>query len=253
MGNVEDLGVVKLCEVTSEIILVKMEDRKNKNTFSKALVSQLIEAFQTINCNEKYKVAILTGYDNYFATGGTKESLIAINKNREKFTDTNIYSLALECKIPVISAMQGHGIGGGFIMGLFSDFVVLGKECIYTTNFMRYGFTPGMGATLIVPYKLGYSLGEEMLMNAQNYRGQQLAQRGVPFPVIPKNDVITYSIETAKELCEKPRFSLITLKKHLTENIREQLPVYIQKELYMHELTFHQEEVGKRIENLFGR
>ena len=77
-----------------------------------------------------YKVVVLTGYDTYFASGGTRESLLAVHEARAKFTDVNLYSLPLECRIPVISAMQGHGIGGGFVLGLFADFVVLGGESV---------------------------------------------------------------------------------------------------------------------------
>ena len=248
-----DRKVVFEEKITSEILMLRMEDRVSKNTFSKELIEQLEESFERIRNDDVYKVVIMTGYDNYFCSGGTMESLLAINQGKEKFTDKNIYSLALECDIPVISAMQGHGIGGGFVMGLFADFVVLGKECVYTTNFMKYGFTPGMGATCVVPKKLGIALGEEMLLNAGTYRGAELEKRGVPYPVLPKAEVVGYAIELAKQLAEKPRVSLITLKKHLVSDIRNELPAYIEKEIEMHEITFHQPIVEERIKQLFGR
>src|SRR5689334_14881758 len=140
-------AVVHLHEVTPEIVQITMEDRAHKNTFSKDLIDGLIQSFATIDANNSYKCVILTGYESYFASGGTQEGLLAIYEGRQKFTDTNLYSLALDCKIPVIAAMQGHAIGGGFAMALFSDFLIFGRECVYTTNFMKYGFTPGMGAT----------------------------------------------------------------------------------------------------------
>ena len=168
-----------------------------------------------------------------------------------KFTDSNLYSLALECPVHVIAAMQGHGICGGFVMVLFADFIILSRESIYTTNFMKYGFTPGMGATLIVPQKLGVSLGHEMLLNAQTYRGQQLKERGVPFTVCPRNEVLDQAIETAKQLAEKPKIALMTLKQHLVASIVKELPAVVEKEVVMHELTFHSQEVKQNIETLF--
>ncbi|MCP5004910.1 MAG: enoyl-CoA hydratase, partial [Planctomycetes bacterium] len=156
-------SVVELEEIESGIFQMKMQDMESKNTFSPALVEGLMSGFEKIKKSDNCKVVILTGYDSYFATGGTQEGLMDLQAGKGKFTDINIYSLALECDVPVISAMQGHGIGGGFVMGLFSDFVILSRESVYTTNFMKYGFTPGMGATLIVPGKLGISLGHEML------------------------------------------------------------------------------------------
>jgi len=248
-------NVVSLNEVEPDIVQVTMHDRVYKNTFSKKMTNGLIQSFEKIKENTKYKVVILTGYDSYFASGGTQEGLLAIYEGKAKFTDTgkNIYSLALDCKIPVIAAMQGHGIGGGFALGLFADFVIFSRESVYTTNFMKYGFTPGMGATYIVPQKLGIGLAEELLLNAGNYRGAELEKRGIPSPVLPRAEVMAYAIDQARKLSEKPRLSLITLKDHLVAHLREQLPGVIEQEIMMHERTFHQEDVKKRIMTLFGK
>lgn len=240
-------------EITPEIVKVIMIDREHKNTFSKGLIEGLTQVFDVIKGSPKYKCVILTGYDSYFASGGTQSGLISIYEGKEKFTDTNIYSLALECPIPVISAMQGHAIGGGFAMGLFSDFVIFSRESVYTTNFMRYGFTPGMGATYILPKKLGFSLAEELLINAGNYRGAELEKRGISFPVLPRNEVMRYALELAQQIAEKPRLSLITLKEHLVKPIKEELSEVVEQELAMHAKTFHRPEVKARINELFGK
>ncbi|PEP90336.1 enoyl-CoA hydratase [Bacillus wiedmannii] len=245
-------SVVTFKEVEPCIVQVKMQDRVYKNTFSEELVHGLIEAFQKIKANPTYKVVILTGYDNYFCSGGTQEGLLAIHEGRGKFTDVNVYALALECEIPVIAAMQGHGIGGGFVMGLFADFVILSRESVYTTNFMQYGFTPGMGATYIVPKKMGFSLGEEMLLNAGNYRGAELEKRGISFKVVSRKDVLSSALQLARQVAEKPRISLITLKNHMVKSIREQLPNVVNQEIAMHDKTFHEPEVKERIIKLFG-
>lgn len=245
--------VVDLHEVDQNVIQITMQDRIHKNTFSDELIQGLIQSFEAIRANTHYKVVILTGYDSYFSSGGTKEALLAINESKVQFSDVNIYSLALECKIPVIAAMQGHGIGGGFVMGLFADFVVLGRESVYTTNFMKYGFTPGMGATYIVPKKLGISLAEELLINAANHRGAELEKRGIPFPVLPRAEVLDYAHQLARQIAEKPRVSLITLKDQLVASLREQLPGVIEQEIVMHNKTFHQPEVKEKIMTLFGK
>jgi polyketide biosynthesis enoyl-CoA hydratase PksI len=244
--------VVDFQEVETGIVQITMQDRVHKNTFSDELVFGLSDAFQAIQVKSHYKVVILTGYENYFASGGTLEGLLAIYEGKATFTDGNLYSLALDCKLPVIAAMQGHGIGGGFVLGLFADFIILSRESVYTTNFMKYGFTPGMGATYIVPKKLGISLAEELLLTADNYRGAELEKRGVPFPVLPREKVMSHALELAQRIAEKPRVSLITLKDHLVRPLREELPRVIEQELAMHSKTFHQEEVKERITSLFG-
>ena len=245
-------SVVKVREVGSAILEIQMHDTASKNTFSAALVEELMVAFKSNAAQPHYKVVILTGYDSYFASGGTKEGLLYLSDGKAKFSDLDVYSLTLNCPVPVIAAMQGHGIGGGFVLGMFADFPVLSRESVYTTNFMKYGFTPGMGATFILPQKLGISLAEEMLIGARTYRGEELQKRGVPFPVLPRAQITEYVLELAASIAEKPRISLVTLKDHLVGPLRAALPAVIEKEVAMHEKTFHLPEVRERIEALFG-
>jgi len=244
--------VVELSEIAPHIVQVTMQDRVHKNTFSVELISGLISAFESIGRDKNSKAVILTGYDSYFSSGGTQEELLTLQAGKMKFTDIGIFSLALECPVPVIAAMQGHGIGGGFVMGLFCDFVILSRESVYTTNFMKYGFTPGMGATYILPKKLGVSLSTEMLMNAERYRGEELKNRGVPFPVVPRKNVLDTALQLASGLAEKPRESLIILKDHLVASMRHELPKIIEQEVAMHEKTFQLTEVKEKITALFG-
>ncbi|MEW9701805.1 beta-ketoacyl synthase N-terminal-like domain-containing protein [Paenibacillus sp. SI8] len=236
------------------IVLLTMQDRANKNTFSKELADGLVQAFETIRAGSDYKVVILTGYDSYFASGGTKEGLLAIQEGRVKFTDINIYSLALDCRIPVIAAMQGHGIGAGWAMGMFCDFTVMSRESYYSSNYMKYGFTPGAGATLIFPEKFGTVLAQEILFTGRQFRGSELAAKGVAFPVLPRNEVLPYAVQLAKELAQAPRESLIALKDLLAKSIRDKVRPTFDHELQMHQRTFvNQPEVRDRIESIFKK
>ena len=234
------------------IFLIRMQDRTHGNAFSDALTLGLLDTFAKLSLEQNCKVVVLTGYDTYFATGGTREGLIALHEGKGSFADTNLYSLALDFPVPVIAAMQGHGIGGGFVMGLFADFVVLSRESVYATNFMQYGFTPGMGATCILPEKLGLPLAEEMLFLARNFRGEELKNRGVPFPVLPRNEVFPYALELARTIALKPRVSLIALKELLVGTLRQKLPSAVEREKAMHARTFHLAEVKENIEQRFG-
>jgi len=239
-------------EIEPGIVQITMQDRVNKNTFSRELAEGLIGAFSAVGADARHRVVILTGYDSYFASGGTKEGLLFLSEGKGRFSDRDFYSLALNCPIPVIAAMQGHGVGGGFVLGLFADFPILSRESVYTANFMKYGFTPGMGSTFVLPQKLGIGLAEEMMITARTYRGEELQKRGIPFPVLPRAEIMAYALDLARTIAEKPRVSLVTLKDHLVAPLRQGLPPVIDQEVAMHAATFHQPEVKERIEALFG-
>lgn len=244
-------AVVTVHEVEAGILQITMRDVANKNTFSPGLVEGLIAAFDTVRDDPRCKAVILTGYDSYFASGGTKAGLLDLSAGNSKFSDRDFYSLALHCEVPVIAAMQGHGVGGGFVLGLFADFPILSRESIYTANFMKYGFTPGMGSTFVLPAKLGVSLAQEMMLTARTYRGEELQRRGVPFPVLPRQEVADHALELARSLADKPRLSLVTLKDHLVAHLRAGLHPVIAQEEDMHARTFAQPEVKERIRAFF--
>ena len=248
--------VVSLDYPYNGVALISMHDTENKNTFTPELIKGITDAFEEAETDMSIKCIVMTGFGNYFATGGTKDALIAIQERRNSFLDAssggkNVYSIPLECKIPVIAAMQGHAIGGGLAMGLFADFVILSRESVYTASFMKYGFTPGFGSTCIFPVKLGLPLGEEMLMSARSYRGAELEKRGISFEVYPRNEVLEHAFELAQLIAEKPRKSLELLKERMTEGIKEELPKAIEIELKMHEETFHLPEVKENILKLY--
>lgn len=246
-----DNKVVSLTEIKPGIALICMEDKVNKNLFTEQFTKELCEAIEQAENSEKYKVVVLTGFDNYFISGGTKESLLNIYEKKITFITSNeersLYSLPLDCKLPVIAAMQGHAIGGGLSLGLFADHIIMSRESIYTASFMKYGFTPGFGSTYIFEKKLGIVLAQEMLIAAKTYRGEELQRRGVPFEVYPRKDVLEKAIGLAELIAEKPRVSLILLKEAMTREMKKRLPDSIKEELEMHNITFSQKEVKAKI------
>jgi len=220
------------------IVVVKMEDRHAKNMFSDALVAGVTEAFAHIQKTPAYKVVILTGYDSYFASGGTKEGLLAIQQGKAKFTDFKIFQLPLDCKLPVIAAVQGHGIGAGWSMGMFADIVLLSEEGRYVSPYMNYGFTPGAGATWSLADKIGQDLARESLLTAQPYSGRELKDRGLRLRVLHRADVYPAAMALAQQIAQASRHRLTGLKQQLTGYVHQPLEETYLLELAMHEKTF---------------
>ncbi|MBA2648143.1 MAG: enoyl-CoA hydratase/isomerase family protein [Legionella sp.] len=234
------------------IAIVQMVERDSHNTFSHALIRDLIKTFDFINAHQEVKVVVIHGHDNYFCCGGTQEELLNLQTGTMNFADLGFYRLLLDCKVPTIAAMQGHAIGGGLAFGCFADLIILAEECIYSTNFMKYGFTPGMGATYIIPYKFGQNIGQELLYTANTYHGITLREKCAPVTIVKKSQVIITALTLAEQLADKPSHSLKILKRHLTQEICLKLPSIIEQEIAMHSETFNLPDVKHRIEQLFG-
>ena len=236
------------------VVVVRMEDREAKNMFSPALMNGLREAFAHIAASRAYRVVVLTGFGPYFASGGTKESLLAIQEGRARFTDYDVYRLAVDCELPVIAAMQGHGIGAGWSMGMFADLALLSEESRYVSPYMSYGFTPGAGATHSLVVTMGRDLARESLFTARETTGRELAARGAGFRILPRAEVLAGALALARQIARVPRRLLVELKARLHAAAHAPLAETFRRELAMHEETF----VGRadtlaRIEEKFAR
>lgn len=250
--NKHESNVVCWNVVDGSIALVKMMDMDNRNMFTNELQAGLRNAFEEIERNDAIKVVVVTGYDNIFCMGGTREQLENISRGKKRCSDTDFAYLGLlQCKIPVISAMQGHAAGGGFVFGMFADIIVLAEQGTYSTNFTQYGFTPGVGCTYILKEKLGEALANEMMYSAQMYTGKQLKERGVNVLVVKDDSVVAEALSIAKNIAQKPAATLRTLKNELASRTLKILPSIIESEINMHNTVFAQIDVAENIERYF--
>lgn len=246
-------GPIQLSHPMAGVACLRMEDRAGSNTFTQALVCGLVDTLRTVEQDEANRVVVLHGYDSLFCAGGTLEELVDIADGRRAFDEGDFYRLLLDCPLPVIAAMQGHAMGGGLVFGLYADLAVLSRESLYSANFMKYGFTPGMGATELLPRKLGTALAAEMLFSARSYHGQALAERGLSFPVLPRREVVSHALDLARDLADKPRISLIRLKEALNAPLKKALAIAVQREQAMHKESFAQSGVRERIQQRYGQ
>ncbi len=230
--------VVSVIAHPDGVVVVKMEDRQAKNMFSDAFMAGVEEAFAHIEHTPGYKTVVLTGYDNYFASGGTKDSLLAIQGGQVSFTDHRVFESARKCRLPVIAAMQGHGIGAGWTLGMFADAAILAEESRYVSPYMNYGFTPGAGATWILADKLGRDLSWESLLTAQYVSGSELKARGARIRVLPKAEVLSAAMTLAQAMARASRGRLIALKHQLNAYMDAPLEATYRHELSMHDETF---------------
>ncbi|WP_009917065.1 polyketide synthase, partial [Burkholderia humptydooensis] len=236
------------------VAVARISDPATRNAFTPALVAAMEAVVAWASETPGCKVLILTGHGHYFATGGTREGLQAIQQGNAKFTDARLYELPLACPVPVIAAMQGHAIGAGWAMGMACDAVLFAEESVYHSPYLSYGFTPGAGSTLVFPMRLGLDLGREILLGARPYKGRELRERLPGLSVAPRGEVLARARRIAAQWsAQRTRNELIRDKRQALAALAQAMPAAIRKELAMHEQTFHHNpDVARRIDRAYG-
>ena len=235
------------------VVLVRLEDRDARNMFSDALIAGLQEVFDRVGRSTSYKAVVLVGYDTYFSSGGTRDGLKAIQEGKVRFTDLDVFQLAMRCPLPVIAAMQGHGIGAGWTLGLFADCVLFSEESRYVSPYMNFGFTPGAGATGILPAKLGLDLARESLFTGREMLGDELKRRNPRLTVVSRDRVLADAMALAQALGRHARGDLVAWKAANTAHRVAAWQALFAREVQMHEATLvGQSDALARIEDRFA-
>ena len=240
-------SIVSLQVDRDGIALVQMRDEVHKNTFTHAFTAQLNECLEQL-ADPQIKVCVLCGLEEVFCAGGNLDLLLDLAEGRVKPYDLRLTQVLMGAPVPTIAAMAGAAVGGGLMLGLCCDVVVLARESRYGCNFLDLGITPGMGSTALLKAAMGEYLAAEMLFGGQYFRGTQLQGRSQVNYIAPRSQVEEQAVKVARRFCDKERCHLELLKRTLSLPRRRALEEALTLEALMHEVCFAAPETRQRIE-----
>jgi polyketide biosynthesis enoyl-CoA hydratase PksI len=245
--------LVQLSYSADGIATMQMRDAASKNGLTPHFIEDLINCLNEVKANEDLKVLLMTGLPDVFCSGADLDTLVKLCKRELKPVDIILSKMILDIPVPVISAMEGHAIGGGLALGLCADVAVLAEESRYGCSFMNMGFTPGMGITKLMEHYMSPAVAQEMQYTGKFYQGKSLIGKTNFNYILPKAEVMDKALELAEAMAEKPRKALSVLKRYQSMTRRKMFEETYSIETMMHELTFNEEEILKTIQENYVR
>jgi polyketide biosynthesis enoyl-CoA hydratase PksI len=218
-------------------------------------VSLLATAVREVCSDSGIRAVLVEGGERYFSAGANRGDLLAPDARMGIVRDAvETTRLLLDIPVPTVAAMAGHGIGGGFVLGLWCDAVVLAEESLYGANFMALGFTPGMGSTALLDEALGGPLAREMLFTGRIVKGREFVTSGtiLAHAVVPRRAVKHRALSIASEMAEAPREALELLKQTLASRRRAVLNAALDQESTMQRAVFERQETRLQISERYG-
>jgi polyketide biosynthesis enoyl-CoA hydratase PksI len=213
-------------------------------------IRALAAAAETLTADQSIRAIVVEGGARYFSAGASRATLISADPaNAITNYVAEVPRLLLGLPVPTIAAIAGHAIGGGLVLGLWCDIALLGEESLYGVNFMALGFTPGMGATMLLEEAVGALLARELLFTGRLMKGRELKAAGGPIApmVVPCAEVRSRAIAIAQEIAEAPREALVLLKQTLSAKRSASLERALKDEHAMHAALFARAETRSRI------
>ncbi len=174
--NEQDLVVDYLDGNQSGIVVFGLNRPAAKNSFSKNLVSELIDAVDAVKFDKGVRVLILksTTPGIFCAGADLKErakmpaSLVGafVAKARRLISDME------NLPMPVIAAIDGHALGGGLEMALACDLRVASENAKMGLVETKLAIIPGAGGTQRLPRIVGSALAKELIFTARVLDGK---------------------------------------------------------------------------------
>ena len=210
-------------------VLVVTFDNPPTNAFEGAMHDDLRRVLVDVNEDRDTKVVVLTGGgDKAFSAGGD------INEMKRLLTDhketihgfieaRRLLEAMLRLEKPLITRLNGHAIGLGATIALYSDlcYAVEGKKI--ADPHVAVGYAAGDGGALIWPQLIGYMRAREYLLTGDPVMTQDAAAMGLINRAVPREDLDDVAYGMADRLAAGASVSINLTKQAINLPLRRQL------------------------------
>lgn len=196
------------------VLLVTL-DRPKANAIAAATSMALGAAFQTLQDDDSLSVGIITGGGTRFFSAGWDLKAAAEGEAADADQGVGGFAGLTEfwgLKKPVIAAVNGMALGGGFELALAADMIVAADHAEFGLPEATIGVVPDSGGTIRLPRLLPHAVAMEMMMTGRRATAEELARWGVVNAVVPGADLLDAAMALAERVAASAPLSLQAIK-----------------------------------------
>jgi len=180
-------------------------NRPKVNAIDAATSQALGEAFVRLRDDRKLRVAIITGAGNSFFSAGW--DLKAASRNEKEDQDYGSGGFEgltelLDLNKPVIAAVNGKAIGGGFELILACDLIIAAEHSEFWLPEIGLVIIPDSGGVQRLPRQLPYHIAMEVLLTGRRIGCAEAKRYGLVNDVVPSIKVMSTARSLAQQIAE---------------------------------------------------
>jgi enoyl-CoA hydratase len=201
-------------EKNAGIAVVTLNRPQAMNALSRLLREALANAFEELQADPETAVVILTGAGRAFCAGLDLKEL-----GSESAEDTHGVDMMRPIRSfegPIIGAINGHAITGGFELALACDILIASTEARFADTHARVGILPGWGLSQILPRLVGISRAKEISLTGNFIPAEQAEAWGLVNRVVRPDELLPACKALAVDMLSCDRKSMLGYK-HLID------------------------------------
>jgi len=203
----ELVNVERLTNNDKGIAIIGLNRPWSKNAINKHMVDQLSNVFKQMYKDNDVRVIIFRSLvKGVFCAGADLKERLSLPSSEVGQRVADIRNLANTIEnvpVPVIAAVDGTALGGGFELALSCDFIVCASNSIFGLVETRLGIIPGAGGTQRLARAVGGPLAKELVYTARLFRAQQALEYGAVNRVNEQNEEGTSAYNSALEIARE--------------------------------------------------
>jgi enoyl-CoA hydratase/carnithine racemase len=206
------------------VSLVTLNRPERLNAMSGDLMDDMAAALTVAFADPDTGAVVLTGAGRAFCAGddlkeydaqSADEASIRLHVDRIQA----ITRLLMGSDKPVVGAIHGFAVGGGFEWLINCDLVVAADDLVAFFPEMDWGQFVTGGVTHLLPQAIGHQRAMELLLLGERQSAARLEALGLVNRVVPKEEMLETALEIAGRIAAKSRFSTARLKKTVLRDL----------------------------------
>ncbi len=195
-----------LVDVSDRIATITLNRPEARNALSSEVLRLLPERLREVDGRDDVDVVILTGADPAFCAGldlkelGSSGGNLRAGNADGRNDSTTAHGPFPLMEKPVIGAINGHAITGGFELALNCDFLVASERAKFGDTHARVGVMPGWGLTVLLPQAIGVRRAKEMSFTGNFLDAQEALEWGLVNHVVPHEALIPFCRDLAADI-----------------------------------------------------
>ncbi|MDY6852009.1 MAG: enoyl-CoA hydratase [Thermodesulfobacteriota bacterium] len=250
---------VLLMEKSEGVTTLTLNRPGNMNALSRELRMSLNQTFEELNGDPETKAVILTGAGRAFCAGVDLKELsgaASFGDAEEGLPGEKMAQLLDQFDRPIIGAINGVAITGGFELALACDILIASSEARFADTHGRVGLLPGWGLSQKLPRIIGMARAKEMSFTGNYISASQAEAWGLVNRVVRPDELMPVCLGMAKEITSCVPETIREYKRLINQGCATTLSqgMELEAEAYAEQArNFSAKAIASRREGIFKR
>lgn len=217
-----------ITETRGHVRLLTLDRPERRNALSSALQADLVEALLACATDPGVRAVVLAGNGPAFCAGFDLKEIREADQRGEPFRPPmnrpgrNVFEVVTETPVPVLAALTGHAVAGGFELALACDLRVAAPGIKLGLPEAAIGMGANFGS-VVLPKRVPMGIALEMLLTGEYVTSEHAERWGLVNRVVPAGEVLPATLALAERIAANAPLSVRRMKETAVKSV--DLPV----------------------------